>query len=65
MEKGEGGRRWSEGGWKEDSGTLMVMEYGGKVVEGQGDGGESMNRIDADRGRKEGGGRIGRDGGST
>ncbi len=49
------GRRWSEGGWKEDRGTLLVMEYGGKVVEGQEDGGGSMKRIDEDGGSKEGG----------
>ncbi len=58
------GRRWSEGGWKEDRETLMVMEYGGKVVEGQGDGRGSIKRIDKDGGRKEDGRRIGRDGGS-
>ncbi len=50
---------------KEDRETLMVMEYGGKVEEGQGDGGGSMKRIDEDGGRKEGGRRIERDGGST
>ncbi len=41
-------------GWKgvedgaRDIGTLLEMEYGGKVVEGQGDGGGSMKRIDED-----------------
>jgi hypothetical protein len=45
-------RGWSESGWKEDVVTLLVMEYGGKVVEGQEDGGGSMKRIDEDGGRK-------------
>jgi len=49
------GRRWSEGVWKQDRGTLLVMEYGGKVVEGQGDRGGSIKRIDEDGGSKEGG----------
>ncbi len=40
------------------------LECGGKVVEGQGDGGRSMKRIDEDGGRKEGG-EIRIDGGCT
>jgi hypothetical protein len=50
---------------KEEEDGAKIMEYGGKVVEGQGDGGGSIKRIDEHGGRKEGGRRIGRVGGST